>query len=266
MSQTQNQVLGAGRVYFNRFPDPAVKLEGTGERYLGNTPEFNLAIEIEKIEHFNSDDGIRTKDRTAVTAVNRTGSISCDNISMDNVALFFMGEVKKVTQTATAVVGEKIPAAKLAKDRYYQLGQTAANPPGVRDVTQVTIKSDESSGATTYTAGTDYVLDAKRGRFHIPSTSSIDVTKGLAIDYTPTANTRDRVISSGQRIEGSLRFEARNGMGENKDYYMPYVSLTANGDYALKGEDWQVMSFNLEILKLNDNTESIYVDGVAYTG
>lgn len=263
MAQTQNQVLGAGRVYFNRFEKPELALVGKGERYLGNTPEFALAIESEKIEHFNADDGIRTKDRTAITAVNRTGTLTCDNISMENVALFFMGEQVKVTQTATPVAAEVLPKDQIQKDRHYQFGRTAANPVGVVDVTAVTIKSADD--ATTYTAGTDYVLDAKRGRFYIPETSTIDGSKDLKLAYTPVANTRDRVIAKGTRVEGSLYFEARNGMGQNKNYFMPYVSLTANGDYALKGEDWQTMSFNVEVLKLNDNTDQIYIDGEPMT-
>jgi hypothetical protein len=43
------------------------------------------------------------------------------------------------------------------------------------------------------------------------------------------------------------------------------VRLSPNGEYALKGDEWQQMSFNLDIQKLNDTTESIYVDGRPFT-
>jgi len=54
---------------------------------------------------------------------------------------------------------------------------------------------------------------------------------------------------------------ATNPKGVLLDYYMPYVRLSPNGEYALKGEEWQQIGFNLDIQKLDDTTESIYVDG-----
>jgi hypothetical protein len=48
------------------------------------------------------------------------------------------------------------------------------------------------------------------------------------------------------------------------DYLMPYVRLSPNGDFALKSDEWQQLSLNVEILKLADY-ERIYVDGRPYT-
>ena len=52
-----------------------------------------------------------------------------------------------------------------------------------------------------------------------------------------------------------------NPKGANRDYYFPYVKLTPDGDYALKGEEWMQIGFSFEILKKADNIEGAYVDG-----
>ena len=77
------------------------------------------------------------------------------------------------------------------------------------------------------------------------------------------ASTRDRVISRGQTVEGSLRYLANNPAGANIDYFMPWVKITPNGDFSLKGDEWQTVPFNIEILKKGD-LEAIYVDGRPY--
>jgi len=95
---SQNYTLGRGKVYFGRFPT------GTTEpdvfRYIGNTPELSLTIENEVLDHFSSDEGIREKDDSVPLEVNRTGSMTCDNIEADNVALFFFGEKSTITTSA----------------------------------------------------------------------------------------------------------------------------------------------------------------------
>jgi len=43
---------------------------------------------------------------------------------------------------------------------------------------------------------------------------------------------------------------------------MPYVKLMPNGDFALKGDEWQQLSFNIEVLK-KGTLEAVYMDGRA---
>ena len=93
-----NYTLGRGKVNLARFKDGTQ--EPDGFRYIGNTPEFNLSIELEELDHFSSDEGIREKDDSVPLEVNRTGSMITDNVSPENVALFFFGSYDKVTQAA----------------------------------------------------------------------------------------------------------------------------------------------------------------------
>jgi hypothetical protein len=67
------------------------------------------------------------------------------------------------------------------------------------------------------------------------------------------------VIAQNEIIEGRMIFISDNAAGENRDYIWPYVRVRPDGDLALKGDDWQAMTFNGEVLKLNDSTERQYI-------
>lgn len=249
-------VLGRGELYFDRMLPNTRTL--TGERFLGNVTAFTINIESETLDHFDSTQGLRQKDDSVLLQINRTGAITTDNVSVDNLSLFVQGSVATVTQTSTPVVD--FPINGIVRDRWYQLGQTPANPTGVRNVSAVVVTGP--GGTPIYTLNTDYTVDAALGRINIPLTSTIPVNANILVDYTPAANTRERISSASLgSIDGALRFVARNPKGPLRDLYVPYCSLTPSGELGFISEEWQAMAFNLEIQKLNDTTEAIYVDG-----
>jgi hypothetical protein len=260
-----NYTLGRGELYFDRF------LTGTttksGERYLGNSTEFNINIASQMLDHFNSDQGIRVKDDSVVLELTRTGSFILDDISADNLSLLLLGTSGSVAQTAVVVTDAVLaPVGSVQKDRYYQIGATTLNPSGIRNATAITVKKGTTVGtATAATLGTDYTVDAALGRVYIPTGSSVaPATEGLWVTYTPVVNSRVQVVtSSNATIEGALRFIAKNPKGTDRDYYMPYAKLSPNGDFSLKGDSWQQLPFNVEILLLDASTQAIYVDGRA---
>lgn len=254
-----NYVLGRGKLFFDQFaPGTTTR---TGERYIGNTPAFNLTTESETLDHFNSDEGINVKDDSVTLQTNRTGSFTADDIDVDNIALFFNATKSTVTQTATPVTDEQISTG-IVEGRYYQLG-IPLNPAGVRGVGSVTIASGADAGsASSLTLNTHYTLDAALGRIYIIPGSGVNTAHNLYADYTPTANSREQLtVTSGATVEGALRFIAFNAKGTNRDYYFPKVTLSPNGDYALKGDEWQQMEFTMEALQLNDSTATMYIDG-----
>lgn len=251
--------LGRGRLYFDAFL-PNTKTP-TGERYFGNTPSLSLTIESESLDHFDSDAGVRVKDDSVLLQLNRTGQFVTDNIDPENVALFLLGESSTLVQAA--VVGQTYAVNDVKLGRFYQIGRSAGNPSGVRSVANVVIKK----GVTPLVPGVDYVLDADLARFELLE-SGVTVINGddLTVEFDLTAKNRTRIVTAASAtIDGALRFVATNPKGVLLDYYMPYVRLSPNGEYALKGEEWQQIGFNLDIQKLDDSTESIYVDGRPYT-
>ena len=266
-----NYTLGRGEIYFAR-KDPVTGAMG-GERYLGNTPAANLTAEEEKLEHFSSDRGIRIKDKVVTLQVNYTGTLEVDNIDYDNVALFFLGETESLTIAQTTVATEQVGVTGIGveKGMFYQLGMTAANPAGAKGVifpgaAGTLFALTRSGGGGALVHGTDYVVNAELGRVEILETSTV-IQDGdlLTATYTVAASTRRRVISGSTAVTGSLRYVAYNPEGEQIDYFMPSVTLSPNGDFALKSDEWQVIPFNIDVTKRDADTAAIYGEGRAVT-
>lgn len=267
-SVSNNYTLGRGEVFFARFigstQNPA------GERYIGNTPELSLTIEQEVLDHFSSDHGIREKDESIALQVNRTGTMSTDNINTDNVALFFFGEASTVTEAGATITEESVP--NVEQGLHYQLGISSTRPAGAKGIRGHLTEDSNSDGvdpvvtdasdsnSTQFVEGTDYTIDYELGRLHVVEGGGIADGTNLLVTYTVRASTYSRVISGSQPVEGAMRFIAFNPTGDDIDYYFPWVKISPNGDYALKSDEWQTIPFNIEVLKRSDR-EAIYADG-----
>jgi len=262
-SVSNNYTLGRGEVFFARFigatQNPA------GERYIGNTPELSLTIEQEVLDHFSSDHGIREKDESIALQVNRTGTMSTDNINTDNVALFFFGEASTVTE-AGGVITETLAAVE--QGLHYQLGISSTRPAGAKGIshsddsnsTAAVVVTGDSNSAATYVLDTDYTIDPELGRLFVVEGGGIADGTNLEVTFTVRESSYSRVISGSQPVEGAMRFIAFNPTGDDIDYYFPWVKVSPNGDYALKSDEWQTIPFNIEVLKRSDR-EAIYADG-----
>lgn len=255
----RNYTLGRGRLNFGQFK-PGTQVP-RGERYMGNSPEIAYSSSSETLDHYSSDGGVRVKDGSVILQQDYTGSFSLDDINMANLALFFLGDAQTLTVAASTVTGEVHTDVEVGFS--YQLGTSVTNPSGVRDVTEITV-ARTGSGTTAPVAGVDYVVDPVLARITILEGGSIKNGDDLTVGYKVSAGTRDQVISKGKTIEGSLRYIANNPSGANIDYFMPYVKISPNGDFTLKGDDWQTVPFTIEILKKGD-LEAIYMDGRPYT-
>lgn len=251
--QENNYVVGRGKVYFDQFA-VGTKIS-TGERYFGNTPEFSLSQSEETLDHWDSDSKVKTKDASVTISNESSGSIVTDNVSAENLALWF-GADGADTVAVSAAVGltQDIPSATLGT--YIQLGTSEVLPQGHGFVDNVVVKK----GAATITAAGNYEVNLETGRLYIlPTAADIEAGDVLEVTYDADVQTVDVVISKGTSVYGALRFVADNAVGVNRDHFMPYVKLTSDGDYSLKGDDWQNMSFTLEILKKSIDTGRIYI-------
>ena len=252
---SQNYTLGRGRLYFDQYDTGTT--DTTGERYIGNTPEMTVNVESENLDHYSSDEGIRVKDDSIVLEINYAGSFITDEISNENLAYFFLGSAVDITVTGGAADEETFD---VKKGLFYQLGVSDSTPSGVRKISAVTVSS-ATGGATPYTIDDDYTVDLDLGRIYIVPGGDIADDATVFVNYTVDASTREQVVTSGTTVEGAMRFVSYNAKGTKRDYYFPYVKLSPSGDFALKGAEWQQISFAVEVLKKSDAIEAIYVDG-----
>ena len=237
---SQGYTLGRGKVFFARFTDEVTATPGPF-RYVGNTSEFNIGVEEEVLDHYSSDGGIRETDRTIELELNRTITMTCDNINVENLALFFYGTASKVTRTAAGGEVENFIGA--VPGNVYQLGLTEQNRGGVRGVTDIRVSSG-ATFSTMHTIDIDYTVDNDRGMFAIVVGGGITAATDIRVIYNIAAMTHDRIISGRSQITGAMRYISNNPKGANRDIIMPSVRISPNGEYALKGDEWNVIPFN----------------------
>ncbi len=250
-------VLGKGKLYFDVFDANG---NTTGQRYLGNCPGFTVQVTSENLEHFSSTGGVKEKDLEVLLQVDRAASISCDNISLENLELFLVGELSTITETVGSVTDEVIT---VLQDRTYQLGVSVSAPTGVRNVENVVVT--DSGAVTTYVLNTDYTVDLALGTISIVAGGAIasSAAEDIEVDYDTTANTREQVATATKAVKGAIRYVADNPQGTNKDLYAPSAILSPEGDLAMIGEELGTIGFNVAFNKRDSNTAVVYLDGRA---
>lgn len=248
-----NYTLGRGRLFFARYL--ANSRTPDGFFYLGNSPEFNLTISADYLDHFDSDAGVKEKDQSIPLQINRTGTITLDEIISRNLALFFFGDSSTLTATAATASTDTLEAVHLGAT--YKIGQSDSNPTGAWGLDTVVVKV----ATVTKVLDVDYELDEDLGLITILETGSIAALADVLITYDVLGSSRDHVVSGNTPVSGALMYIADNAAGPDRHYYMGAVKLTPNGDFAQKGDTWEQMSFNLDIQKPRRTVPAIICDG-----
>lgn len=250
--ELKNYTLGRGKLYFDKFA--AVNTEiPTGERYLGNTPAITMTTAYQNLDHYSSDEGVRVRDDSVQLQVDRAGTFQCDNINMENIAIMFgiAPPVEESTVAATAQTED----ITVQQGLWYQLG-TELYADGVGTVENVTVEVL----TTAVTAAGNYQVDLDKGRIFIEDDApGIDNDDVITVTYDVILQNRVVVVDDNTQVEGSLRFIADNPKGTNRDYYWPHVRLAPSGEFALKGETWQTMTFAFEILIPKNGKKMVYI-------
>lgn len=109
-----NYVVGRGRLFFNKF-QTGTKTK-TGRLYFGNTPALSTTQSEDTLDHYSSEGGIRVKDASISLQNDSSGTFQCDNIALDNLALWFRGERSSVFEAGTAVATGTVTFADVGDD------------------------------------------------------------------------------------------------------------------------------------------------------
>lgn len=256
----KNFVLGKGRFYFERFAAGATT--GAGEEYIAQTREGAFSVSSETLEHYDADEGLNVLDEQVTTQVDVTGNFSVENITLDVLSKFLLAD-GATSVAVTSATGATSTFNNVKRGRYFQLGKSTALPQGARNVSNVSIALASVPGTPlTNTNNVNWEVDAALGRVFLKADSpAIADDDDIIVTFDVASGTREIVVSKDQQLRGALRFISANPVGGQRDFYFPLVNLSPDGDFALKGEDWQTVSFNFTALKLDATTERVYIDG-----
>lgn len=251
---TRDYTIGRGQVFFNKFiPGTTTP---TGERYLGNTPTLNVTSTYQDLPHYTSDYKVREMDDNFTLQTDRGGTFGVDNASIENLGLMFGSDPVVESVVAATAATDTLSDVKLGY--WYPLGVTPETPDGVGAVDNVTV-----TGATPVTEDGNFTVDLDTGRIYL-LLDALDVADGddLTVTYDVVASESLLVIEEGEQVEGSMRFISDNPKGSNKNYFWPYVRIQPTGDFAVKGEQWQVISFNFAVLTPKDGRKRVYIRAI----
>lgn len=257
----RNLTLARGRLYFAPYK-PGTQIPG-GERFVGNCSEVTINSETETLDHFKSTEGVRIKDDSVILENTRSGSIVTDDLSDENVSVFSLGIAEEIS--VASATAQETTFTEVRPGDSFQLGTTALMPAGVRKVTVASVTDGAPSSPVTYVAGTDYVVDADRGRITILEGGNIDADSDIEVTWSNAAYKFQRVTAGSTEREGALRWISANPKGPQRDYFFPDVKLSPNGDLSLvSGEDWATLPLSIEVLE-KEGLAPWYADGVAET-
>lgn len=251
-------VLGRGEVYFNPFAPGT--LQGQGEIYIGNTPEFTTSRELQSQQVMDSFDGQKVPIEGAVIRETHSARFTTDHMDEANLSLWYGGETTELSQTRQDGVSESFV---VRRGRYYQLGVTSSRPVGVRGVEDVVVSID----GVGVDGPLNIAVDKTLGRFQVLADAP-DIADGdtVLVTYQQRDVTSVVTLSQKKELYGSLRFIARNQVGPQRNYFFPVVKLTPAGEIDHKANDWQRMSFDVEAQRRSPATEYVYVDEITVLG
>lgn len=253
-----NIVLGRGEIFVDAENSDG---ELTGERFMGDCPALTINGSVERTEVYSHTAAVREKLEDITTQVDRSGSLTCQNISMENLALFLMGKVEETSQEDESVSDEEPIQNPVEGGRWYQVGQTDDDPVGAMDISNFEMTIDPEGSGDTATEGEDYEIDNDLGRYYIIPDGAADGEE-ISVSYDKASTSWDVLKTQDEKpISGALRFVGQNARGSNRNVYIPKMDLTPDGDLGwISADTQQQMQLAVSISKRGDLSQ-VYVNG-----
>ena len=210
---TNNYQFGSGNLFFN----PLVEGIYQGLQTFGNTTGFAVTVASETLKHVNFQTAARETDLEIPLSTERSAEITSDNLSANNIRLFYSGTEATITQSATPVVDEAI--GPVTSNSAYRLGKTTSNPGGAYRIGSVAVRIKEGDDAPDRANSTGYVV----GDAYVPATPNdhwyVCTVAGTTAASPPTFN-----VAGGTFADGTATF---------KDMGLIAVASTTNINYRI---------------------------------
>lgn len=218
---TDNYFIGKGNVYWMGTSD-------TAWRHVGNVPEFEVSLTIDKLDHFSSMEGTRKKDRSIVREQGGTVRMVLEELTAQNLELALMGEASSAAVT---------------------LSTTGDISTGERDILGMAATTNLVTGRRYSVAATGIPAGA---------TAVYNGDSTMTLDMDATATTADVALTIAGAISldifsqsekaGKLRFVGSNDVGAQCTYDLNNVSLTPSSSFNPISDEWGNFEVTGEIL------------------
>jgi hypothetical protein len=261
----RDYVLGRGRVYLAKL-DPSTGLpDVNGFRDVGNAPEFTISVAVEDLRHKNSRSCVKFTDKRFVVSQEIGIGFKLDETrNFQNLADFFSGDTSiydnphDVTHTDTVIsvdahLGAWYEMRDASGDRVYNLDAAGL---------VYTIEKDAVTDVL-LVEGTDYEIDEQLGLVRLLPTAT-NIAEGDQLQWSittgaTTANDVDEVDALTRAVvEGACLFIQDNAgdCGQKVEFRFHRVSLSADGDLAMIGDEVATMSFK-GVAEINNSVPDV---------
>lgn len=245
--------LGRGIVYAGTLVSDLPK----EYRDIGNSTEFTINVESETLEHQSSRSGLKITDKEVIISQSVNLSLTIDELNFRNLALFFSGSTATHTNPIKAGnIGsdgsEIILSDSVVLGRWYDLKDAdwdSSTAERVYDIPKANCTFEkQDTPDVTLVENTDFTIDEKMGRIFIKSTAT-NIAAGDTLQWYATqdvtAKDPDEVQALTQsNILVALKFISENPAADSHktEYQFHKVSLKAEGDFSLIGDDFTTMT------------------------
>lgn len=239
---SENYLVGKGRLMFQPYGE-------TGYIDLGNSPDFSISIETDKLTHYNSRSGLKVKDLEIIKELASGFKFTLEEFSAYNLSLAFLGTLATYTQgSGSYTQGSPLDVAAVNLDRWLETGKRMISAVSVYSETETVtlaqvggVATGTISGGHTFKVGDTvtiagatpaayngaHVITAVTSttfEFAIASETTSPATGTITCYVTYVANT-DYVLDV---IEGLIKFLSTGSIDEdqNVEVAMTYAAVS----------------------------------------
>tara|TARA_R110002094_G_scaffold220250_1_gene192770 strand:+ start:8013 stop:8867 length:855 start_codon:yes stop_codon:yes gene_type:complete len=239
-TQTADYNLGRGIIFISPL-DTTTGLP-VDYRDLGNAPSFSLSIDVEELVHQSSRGGLRTVDKRLVISQTVNFSFVLEELSAENLALFFSGATVTSTNPAIAGITAYTLTASAVLGRWYSIyNQTTGARALDIDSAMVAITEDPGGTPVVMTLDADYTVDAEMGMIFIMPGGTIvagdELQLVLTADAGAAVTTQTRGLTS-SGVDYAMKFVGENPADNDQRFEVELhsVQVNADGDFSLISE------------------------------
>jgi len=222
---------GGGKLYFEKLNS-----DGSYEpmMYFGKTDGITFSTSIEWKDHYDTEGCTPVLDAKYVAKKSADVKFSTSEITLEMLNRAFLGTLvdssqSAVTNEAIVVDGTKVKVGYIVDTGYYNA---------------TSLLVTDSTDSTTYVEGTDYSFDAKSGYITILEGGAIFDGEELHLTISaPAITMRTSATLKESALTGRFIVVTSSQTGNNYKYVFKKVSVTQDGDFALKGEEIGTISF-----------------------